>query len=497
MVKIGPSEHLDPTAELTLEAVKKRAVSGVVTLTGRTFFLQLIALVATFLLTVFLNPQQYGVFFLVSAVVNFFAYFSDVGLAAALIQKREVVSKDDLRTTFTVQTSLVGILLLLLFLITPLLKNWYGFAQEGVWLLWALGFSLLLSSLKTIPSVLLERRLDFNKLIIPQIVETILFNVVAVYLAWQGWGITSFTVAVVVRALSGLFLIYLLQPWMPGFTFSKESLSRLLRFGLPYQVNTFLAVVKDDGITVVLGSILGPAGIGLLGWAQKWGYAPLRFFMDQVIKVTFPAFSRMQDNREELSRAVSRSIFFICLLVFPSLVGLILVAPLLTEIIPKYEKWQPALIALSLFSINAAWAAVTTPLTNLLNAVGKITITFKLMIMWTLLTWIFVPGLAFFAGVTGAALGAAIVGTSSIVGIVVARRYVSFDLIGSVAKPLLASVVMGVVLFFLRNFLPLSMFSIFALITVGLATYGLVVFLLFGSSVVYDARKVWYALRRQ
>lgn len=490
-------EHLDPTAELTLEVVKKKAVRGVIALTGRTFFLQAIALIATFLLTVFLNPEQYGVFFLVSAVINFFAYFSDVGLAAALIQKKESVERDDLRTTFTVQTLLVAVLLVVLFLVTSPLKNWYGLTNEAVWLLWALGFSLLLSSLKTIPSVLLERRLDFNKLIIPQIVETILFNIVAVYLAWQGWGITSFTIAVVVRSLSGLFLIYLLQPWMPGFAFSKDSLRLLLKFGLPYQANTFLAVVKDDGITVVLGSILGPAGIGLLGWAQKWGYAPLRFFMDQVIKVTFPAFSRMQDNKEELSRAVSRSIFFICLLVFPSLVGLVLVAPLLTEIIPRYEKWQPALIALGLFSINAAWAAVTTPLTNLLNAIGKITTTFKLMIMWTTLTWIFVPGLALLAGVTGAALGAAIVGTSSIVAIFVVRRHISFDLVGSVAKPLLASVVMGVILFSLRDFLPVSILNTLLLILTGLVSYGLVILFLFGPSLVFEIRKVLYAIYKK
>ncbi|MDO8503296.1 MAG: oligosaccharide flippase family protein [bacterium] len=496
MAIVESSEHLDPTSELSLETVKHRAVKGVLFLTGRTFILQVIALVATFLLTIFLGPSEYGVFFLVSAVINFFAYFSDIGLAAALVQKREAVTEEDLRTTFTVQQVLVLGLLVIIFAVTPIFRQWYGLESSSIFLLWALAISLVFSSLKTIPSILLERRLDFNRLVIPQIAETILFNLIAVFLAWRGFGITSFTIAVLVRGLSGLVIIYCLMPWMPGLAFSKKSLRRLLRFGLPYQVNTFLAVVKDDGLTMVLGSILGPAGIGLLGWAQKWGFAPLRFFMDQVIKVTFPAFSRMQGNREELSNAVSRSIFFVCFLVFPSLVGLILIAPILVEIIPRYEKWQPALLALGLYGINAAWAAVTTPLTNVLNAVGKIGVTFKLMIMWTVLTWILVPSMAILAGVNGAAAGAAVVATTSVIAILVVRRHIVFDLAGSTGKPLLAAFLMGSVLLFLRNVLPATFSSVVLLITTGIVVYGIAIYLL-SPTIISDGRKIIYAIRNK
>lgn len=492
----GVGEHLDPTGELSLETIKRRIVSGVLALTGRTFILQAVSLIATFLLTVFLDPSQYGVFFLVSAVINFFAYFSDIGLAAALVQKKDKPTHEDLRTTFTIQQGLVFFLLFVIFLTTPVFTGLYGLSSEAIWLLWALGFSLFLSSLKTIPSILLERRLDFNKLVIPQIVETLLFNIVAVWLAWKGFGITSFTVAVLVRGVSGLVLIYLLQPWIPGFSFSKESLRGLLRFGLPYQANTFLAVVKDDGLTAVLGGILGPAGIGLLGWAQKWAQAPLRFFMDQVIKVTFPAFSRMQNDKKELSRAISRSIFFISFLVFPSLIGLLTVAQPLTEVIPKYEKWQPALFALTLFGVNTAWAAVTTPLTNLLNAIGKITITFKLMIMWTGLTWLIVPLLAMWFGVTGAALGFAIVGTSSVVAIWIIRRYVEFDLVKSAGKPLLSALVMGGVIYWMKSALPATFSSVLIIVIAGMLVYAALIFLLVGPSLISDVRKIFYAFRK-
>lgn len=496
MAIVESSEHLDPTAELSLETVKHRAVKGVLLLTGRTFVLQIVAFVATFLLTVFLEPSEYGAFFLISAVVNFFAYFSDIGLAAALVQKREAVTEEDLRTTFTIQQVLVLGLLIIVFAITPLLRRWYGLESNSIFLLWALAISLVFSSLKTIPSILLERRLNFNRLIIPQIAETFIFNLIAVFLAWRGFGITSFTIAVLARGLLGLIIIYLLQPWMPGLAFSRKSVRRLLRFGLPYQVNTFLAVVKDDGLTAVLGVILGPSGIGLLGWAQKWGFAPLRFFMDQVIKVTFPAFARLQANKEELSNAVSRSIFFVCLLVFPSLVGLVLLAPVLVEIIPRYEKWQPAIFALGLYGINAAWAAVTTPLTNLLNAVGKIGVTFKLMIMWTVLTWVLVPSMAILAGVNGAAAGAAVVATTSVVAILVVRRHIIFDLAGSTGKPLLAAFLMGSVLLLLRSITPATFSSVILLITTGIVVYAIVIYLL-SPTIISDSRKIIHALRNK
>src|SRR5258708_31471004 len=157
--------------------------------------------------------------------------------------------------------------------------------------------------------------------------------------------------------------------------------------------------------------------------------------MDTVTRVTFPAFSRMQDTRDHLERSVTRSIFFICFLVFPSLVGILILAPIIMVAIPKYSQWTPALFALTFVSINFAFAAATTQLTNLLNAIGKIKITFFLMIMWTVLTWVFIPFLALKYGGNGAAIGYSLVGSSSIVAIAIAKRYVNFSLTDSVINP--------------------------------------------------------------
>lgn len=482
-------EHLDPTSEISLEAVKRRAVRGVAVLTGRTFVLSVLSLAATGFLTVYLEPSEFGIFWIISSVVNFLAYFSDVGLAAALIQKKDKITRSDLNTTFLVQQILVILILLLLISFTPFLQSYYSLSFEGRLLLYALGFSLFLSSLKTIPSVLLERELGFGKLVIPQVLENLAYNIIAVFFAWKGFGIRSFTYAVLIRGIVGLFAIYYLKPWFPTLSFSRKALRKLLTFGVPYQANTLLASIKDDGMTAFLGGILGASGIGLLGWAQKWAYMPLRLFLDHVLKVTFPAFSRMQDKKKHLSHSVTRSIFFVCFLVFPSVVGLLVLAPILIKIIPRYDKWQPALIPLALISINTIFAAATTQLTNLLNAIGKIKTTFKLMVMWTTLTWIFVPYMAIKYGVIGAAGAYSIVGTSSVIAIFIVYRQIKFSLYKSMITPAIGAFIMGVALLFIRNYLAYNLSSIWLLGGVGFAIYISIMYLLTGPSIFKDAKK--------
>ncbi len=447
-----------PEAQTPLESaidvaeIKHRSVKGVAALISRTFVVQLISFAATFGLTVFLDPSIYGIFFLVSAVVNFLAYFSDIGLAAALVQKKEKITDQDLATTFTVQQGIVITLLVLLFFATPFIRSNYHLNTAGIYLMWSLGISLFLSSLKTIPSILLERELRFNKLVIPQIAETTVFNLVAVFFAWRGYGITSFTLAVLARGLTGLVLVYLIFPWKPRLGFSRDSLRNLLRFGLPFQANTFLAVIKDDGMTVVLGKLVGAEGLGYLGWASRWAGLPLRIFMDNVTKVAFPAFSRLQHDKERLAKAIEMSLKYLTLSTFPILIGMAMLANPLVHIIPRYLKWLPALIPLYFYVYNSAWACVSTSLTNTLNALGKIKTTFKLMVMWVVLTWLFMPTLGLYKGYLGVSLAVGLIATSSIVTVIAVRRHIRFSLSAAFRTSIISSLAMLVFLVAVSRF---------------------------------------------
>ena len=476
-------ENTPPDAPSVLEVqeVKRRSVSGVLALISRTFIIQIISFVSTLALTIFLDPNTYGVFYLVSSVVNFLAYFSDVGLAAALIQKKENVTKEDLSTTFTVQQILVITLLVILFILSPVIRTQYQIDQTGLYLLYAMGISLFLSSLKTIPSIMLEREIKFSKLILPQVLETLTFNAIAVYFAWRGFGVTSFTLAVLGRGIVGLIAMYLVYPWKPSFGISKSSLSHLLRFGLPYQVNTFLAVLKDDGMTIILTRIIGTQGLGYIGWASRWAGLPLRIVMDNLTKVSFPTFARLQHDKERLAQAVEVSLKYMCLLAFPILVGMGFLALPMTHLIPRYVKWLPAIVPLYIYLYNSAWASISTSLTNLLNATGHIKSTFKLMLMWTGLTWLIMPFMAIKLGYLGVAYATGIIATSSIVTILLAKKYVNFSFLNIVRTPLRALLPMIFWLYFSAGTIN-SISSLIVVIAFAAAVYTLAILFLEGKS---------------
>lgn len=480
---------MEEAFEIPLEEVKARAVRGVVAIMGRGFFIQFVSQISQFFLLAFLSVEQMGVFWIISAAVGFLVFFSDVGLAAALIQKKEKPTVDDLRTTFTVQQVLVISLLVLLYLLTPYLRSLYNLSSEGVMLLYALGFSLFLSSLKSIPSVLLERRLEFSKFIIPDLLESLVYSLVVVFLAWRGFGITSFTYAVIVRGIMGVATIYALQRWPIGFSFSKNSMSGLFRFGVPYQINQLIAVVKDRGVTLALGAVIGTSGVGYLGTAERASQLSLRQFLDPITKVTFPAFARMQGEKYELANSVTRSLMIITFFVFPATVGIWLTAPLIIKVVPNYAKWEPSLIPLGFMAINVLFAAVTTQLTNMLSAIGKIKTVSKLIAMWAVLTIILVPTLGYIYGVNGAAFGYALVSSTSVIAIGIAKSYVNFSLTNSVAKTAVATVVMALVVLVARLLAPPTLPALIVVIALGGLSYLATSYVIFGAALIVDAKK--------
>ncbi len=466
----------DLETELDIELIKRRSMSGIVTLTLRTFFIFIFSYIAWFILTIVLDESTYGIFFVVQSMLNILIYFSDIGLAAALVQKKGNLSKTDLSTTFTIQQVIILTIVFLGLAFSSKIANFYHLDYQGLTLFRILVFSLFLSSLKTIPSILLERDLKFTRFVIPQIAEQLVFFTTAVVLALLNFKIASFYWAVLLRGIVGLILIYILSPWKPSLSFNKESAKKLISFGIPFQVNSILALLKDDLLVLFLGKALPFSQVGYIGWSQKVSQLPLRFFLDNVNKVTFPAYSRLQNTKDHLAKAVEKSLFFITYLVFPAALGIAAIAPVFVEVIPKYSKWAPALPLLYLFSLNTAIAAISTTFTNVLFAIGRPQVVLRLMIFWVIITWgLTVPLISKF-GYLGVGLASLFVSLTSLSTIYFVKREINVNIGKNIFGPLISSLFMFVSAVGLLRLFPHNFFGLIFVVILGAIIYFAVSF---------------------
>ena len=457
--------------EIDIQEIKNKTTKNVLFLSLRNIGIQSVSIIGFFLLTILLGTGEVGLFAIVAESVGILGYFSDIGLAAALIQKKDEVKKEELQTTFTIQQILVFISLIVIFFVYSKISIAKNYGSREFWIFISLCFSFAAASLKTIPSILLERKLNFKLISTIDIIENASFYFFAVLFAFLGFGAYSYAIATFIRSLLGLILIYKNSSWPIGFSFHLDSAKALFKYGIPFQLNSFISMAKDRLSNLFVAGIVGREAFGILSWAQKATRIPLSF-MDAIMKVTFPTFARLQDHKEFLKKSLEKSIYFIALFVFPMTAGIALIAPDLINFIPKYTKWLPAVFPLYFYAVNVAIASITTPLTNAFNAIGKITLTTKFMIMWTLLTWILFPILSIKFGYIGTAYATLLVGLSSFVVWFVAKKVFDIQIIKTILKPTIATLLI-IIFCLMFQFLNLnSFFNIIGKISISVLVYG-------------------------
>lgn len=433
------------TTPSTISEVKRKTVSGVASYFIRTAILQAVGLAAAALLSAFLSPEDFGIYGFVTQIIGLMVFFSDVGLAAALIQKKTEPTLTEFRTAFFAQQLLAWLIVLIIVCFITLGSFTDKIGSAGEWVLLSLALSFPLASLKTIPSIILERRLEFNKLVIPQIVEQLVFNALLIFLAWHNYGVLAYAYAIIARSILGVVVMYWIQSWQIGIAFDRQALDCLLRFGLKFQLNDLLARMKDQLFYLLLGWYLPLREFGYMQWAKNWSMYPYNLTVQNIMAVTFPTFSRLQDRKDVLKRAIEKSIFFISTAIFPLLVGMVVFLTPILSLVPRYGKWQPAILSFTLFTLSIAWSAISTPLVNTLNAIGEINQSLRLMVLWTVLTWILTPALVWWFGFNGVAITAFIISFTSILPVLMVKKIIPVAIWEQVKVALLAAILMATV----------------------------------------------------
>jgi PST family polysaccharide transporter len=475
--------------KLDSDLIVRRSIRGVFSLTSRTFFLSLISFAAFLVVASVLPKEEVGIYMAVMAIQRVIAFFTDFGLGAALVQKKHELKQEDLTTTFTVQAAIsLGIFTLVVIFIGPI-AGFLKLNGQAQALLLVLVFTMFLSSFKVISSILLERSMRFGKLVFPQIVESIVFNVILALLVLGGQGIPSFSWAFLASSLLGIPFYYLVSPWKIGIGISRESLHSL-KYGIQFQAKNILATIKDDLLTVILIRFLTFTEISYIGFAQKIAFFVYRYVVDSVTKVTFSAYSRAQHDLSFLKKAIEKTLFFISASMFPLLFGLIITSPYLIRFFPKFHnKWEPAIFSIIFFCLNAAVSSLSGILVNVLDATGRVKTTLRLMVIWTILTWILTPLFIHFYGYNGVSVASFLVTLTIAYTVFLVKKIVNFKFMTSIFKPLASAVLMVIAVYFLSNTFAKDFLSLIFVILAGGILYLACLFVISGKELRADLVK--------
>ena len=379
----------------------KRAIAA---LASRTVVHQLVLLGGTVALSRLLGPRDFGIFAIVQATLALLVVFGDTGVGGALVRQRDEPTERQLSSLFYLQIAVAsGMMAITIALAGWLPRLWPDLPESAPLLLRVMAIDFLLVSVRTCPLILMERRLEFAKLSIADVAESMTFYLAAVALALFDLGVWALVGGVVAKGLLITLLVYGLSPWRPRPVFVWADLRPLMRFGVAQQSRYFFEFVNAAVAPVIGGRMLGATGVGYLIWALNTAYFPTKVG-DILARVGFPLFSRLQHDRTLVAESLGRMIHLSAFVVF-AWIGFCLGLGEQLTLIVFSAQWLPAVPVLTIYAAAVLIGFLSTLVAPALDALGKPGVFTKAVIGWTILTWIAVPIATARWGLVGFAIG--------------------------------------------------------------------------------------------
>ena len=322
-------------------------------------------------------------------MLTFSVTFGGTGLAANLIRQHSEPTNLEYKSVFAVQQVLVWTIATSIFLLSSWITKLYRLPPAEVWLFRFVALSLLFTSFMVIPQVQMERILAFHKLAMIEAVQALFFNVAAVFFAWKGYAGFSFAIALLLRSLVGAILAYKFNPWSIGWAWDWQVAKNHLAFGLYYQAGQVINLAKDMISPVFVGIIIGTAAVGYINWTSTFANYPVIALM-LLNRLYLPAFSKLAREPLQMKRAVEIVVSLLGTFVFVlSAIMYVFRHQLIVAIFG--DKWLTAMpLFLPMILINILLLPALVGI-NALNALGQSKFVFKVMLLWTIGTWVLGP----------------------------------------------------------------------------------------------------------
>lgn len=281
------------------------------------------------LLARLLPPAAFGLVALAMVVTGFASSVSDLGLGAAVIQRRDLTERH-VRVSFTASMlmalGLAGILVLLSPFSAPLLRDP---AVPAV--LRAESAIFLFGGLGSTARAVLRRDLRFQPLFWTGFLSYLLgYAAVATGMALLGYGVWSLVVGALAQALVESLLSLAVARHSLRPLLARAELRELFGFGAGVSSNDLVNYVARNSDNLIVGRWLGEAALGLYGRAYNLMTLPLNYLGVAAHQVLFPAMAEIQDDRPRMGRAYLTSVQVTALVTIPVMAGMAVAAPHMT-----------------------------------------------------------------------------------------------------------------------------------------------------------------------
>ena len=247
-----------------------------------------------------LDPTDFGLVGMVTAITGVLDLFRDFGLSAASVQ-RAVVTEEQTSTLFWVNVLVGGILTLFALALAPFVGIFYH-EPRLFWVTSIVAIGFILNGAGIQHSALLQRQMRFTALAIIDVSSLVIGVSIAIGMAKAGYGYWALVANTVSYPLTTTLGLWLATKWVPGRPRRRVGIRSMLRFGGTMTLHGLVLYVTFNLDKILLGRFWGAEAIGIYGRASQLVGVPVDNLNSAVGAVSFAALSRLQDDPERLKR---------------------------------------------------------------------------------------------------------------------------------------------------------------------------------------------------
>lgn len=330
--------------------------------------MQVLNLVFGIFLSRLLTPADYGI---VGALTIFSALagiFSESGFILAIVNKQHVRDRD-YNAVFWFNVAMSLTIYGILWLCAPLIARFYN-QPEMVPLARFIFIGFVASALSATPTAYFFRNLEVKTRSSVMITALAVSGIGGVIAAFAGLGYWAIAIQTVLYTVCNSGLLWLRCPWRPGLSFSIEALRELLPFSLKQLTVSVFTQFNNNIFSVLLGRFYGMKITGYYTQGNKWTAMGSGTLIGMLNGVGQPVLRQTISDPERLQRVFRHLLRFTCLVTFPAMFGLAIVAREVIVLLIT-EKWLDSVNVMQILCIGSAFLPISTLYGNLFNSIGR------------------------------------------------------------------------------------------------------------------------------